>query len=67
VRVCADIAAKWAIAETTGQMLATTPPSSRVTWLAHPPPVLASDNDIPPLIELHAADPDDDEPAPSSP
>jgi hypothetical protein len=57
VRVCADIAAKWAIAEQTGQMLATTPPRITVRWLAHPPPVLASDNEHP-MLELQAAEPE---------
>ncbi len=67
VRICSDIAARWAIAERSGQMLGATPSGIRVRWLAQPPPVLVSDNDIPPLIELHAADPDDDEPpSPSS-
>jgi hypothetical protein len=64
VRVCADIAARWALAENTGQMLGTTPPRITVRWQAEPPPVLVSDNDIP-LIELHAKpEGDDDEPAP---
>jgi hypothetical protein len=62
VRVCADIAAKWAIADTTGQMLGATPPHITVRWLSAPPPVIASDNDVP-LIELHA-EPEGDDDAP---
>jgi hypothetical protein len=68
VRVCADIAAKWAIAENTGQMVGATPAAITVRWLSHPPPVLPSSNDTP-LLELRAAEPegDDDAPAPSAP
>jgi hypothetical protein len=56
VRVCADIAAKWAIAEQTGAMHGATPPAIRVTWLSQPPPMIASSNDTP-LLELRAAEP----------
>jgi hypothetical protein len=58
VRVCADIAAKWAIAETSGKMHEAVPPHITVQWLAHPPPVLASDNEHP-MLELQAAEPED--------
>jgi hypothetical protein len=64
VRVCADLASRWALAEQSGRMLAPAPSGIRVRWLAEPPPVLASDNDVP-TLELQAETDGDDEIPPS--
>jgi hypothetical protein len=55
VRVCADIAARFALAEATGKAANDAPPVLIVKWLAEPPPVSPVDK-LPQLIELQAAE-----------